>query len=66
MNKRASKTKAMFAPAKPGASAPITNIPRNVRAGSAKPPSPEADPHDPLLVLVRHTYAQRVCHPHGG
>jgi hypothetical protein len=68
MIKRADKTKAKLALAKPGASGKtrMKDTPGSVRAGIAKPSSSEADPHDPLLVLVRHTYAQRVCHPHGG
>ncbi len=65
MNKRADKPKTKLALAKPSASGRIKDIRKSVRAGSAKPLSLEADPHDPLLVLVRHTYAQRACHPHG-
>lgn len=64
MSKRVNKTKANLAPAKPGAGTRITNSPKNVRAGIVVSSSHEADPHDPLLVLVRHTYAQRACHPH--
>ena len=61
MNKRVDKPKTKLAPAKRGASsrAHIQNVAKVARAGIARTAS--ADPHDPLLVLVRHTYALRVC-----
>jgi len=64
MNKRADKSKRKLALVKPGASARNKNTPKRVRAGITKVSSVQSDPHDPLLVQVRHTYAQRVCHPH--
>ncbi len=69
MNKRANKTKASSRRPSParavGHETPQTFQGMFVPEVRSRLRS-EADPHDPLLVLVRHTYAQRVCHPHGG
>ena len=63
MNKRANKPKTGHAEQRVAgrmqskANAAVEAVKNSAVSGNA-------DPHDPLLVLVRHTYAHRVCHPH--
>ncbi|MDE2181513.1 MAG: hypothetical protein KGJ78_00685 [Alphaproteobacteria bacterium] len=51
MTERAEKPKARLPQAKSG-------VERNGKAPVIRAP---ADPHDPLLTLLRDTYAQRAC-----
>ena len=66
MNKRVNKPKTRLEQHRASDPSPSAAKRNNAAAetGKNRAVPGDADPHDPLLVLVRHTYAHRVCHPH--